>query len=271
MAAVNSIVTRAFDLALAPFAGHPWLGLVLISLLTGAVLLLVFRYTSNQRGIRAAKDRIISHLLEVLLYRDEMRVVVRAQARLFLDNLRYLGYALVPLAFMLVPVAFLLVQTDLRYGSRPLHVGDKAIVELRLRPGVDLDQVSISAPAGIAVETDSLRIPSLDEVDWRLRATAPGKHVLRFTVAGRELTKEIVVGQSLTRVSTARVADSAWEQFKHPGEPPIPRDVPVLAATITYPSAHLDLFGHHLHWVWPWLIISMAFGYALKGPLRVQV
>lgn len=271
MTTVNSILTRAFDLALAPFASHPWLGLILISLVTGFVLLLVFRFTSNQRGIKTAKDRIISHLLEVLLYRDEMRVVVRAQARLFLDNLRYLGYALVPLAFMLVPVAFLLLQTDLRYGNRPLHVGEKTIVELRLRPGVDLDQVSLSAPAGLAIETDSLRLPSLNEVDWRLRATAPGRHNLRFTVAGQEFTKEIIVGQSFARISTARVARNLWEQFKHPGEPPLPREVPALSATITYPRAHLDLFGHPIHWIWPWLIISMAFGYALKGPLRIQV
>ncbi len=271
MTLVNSILTRLFDLTLAPFTGHPWLGLVLISLLTGFVLLLVFRFTSNQRGIKAAKDRIISHLLEVLLYRDEMRVVLRAQARLLLDNLRYLGYALVPLAFMLIPVGFLLLQTDLHYGKRPLQVGEKTIVALRLKPGIDLDQVSLSAPAGIALETESLRIPSLHEVDWRVRATAPGRHLLRFTVAGQEFTKEIVVGQNLTRVSTARVAPNLWEQFKHPGEPPLPHDLPALSAAISYPPAHLDFFGHSLHWIWPWLLISMAFGYALKGPLRIQV
>jgi hypothetical protein len=33
----------------------------------------------------------------------------------------------------------------------------------------------------------------------------------------------------------------------------------------------MNLLSWRVHWVWPWLIISMAFGYALKGPLRVQV
>jgi hypothetical protein len=26
-----------------------------------------------------------------------------------------------------------------------------------------------------------------------------------------------------------------------------------------------------LFWFWPWLVISMAVGYALRGPLRVQL
>jgi len=272
MAAVNTAMTRAFDLIFAPSTSSPWLGMALISVLTGAILLLVFRYTSNQRGIRAAKDKIMAGLLEVLLYRDEIRVVLRAQARLFKDNLRYLGYALVPLCFMIVPVAFLLVQTDLRYGHRPLTPGEQAIVAVQLLPGeADPDQVTLSAPAGIAVETPALRIPALAEVDWRVRAVSPGRYDLRFTVADREFTKRVVVGDYGVRVSPMRVDGGIWAQFSNPGEAPLPPDVPVSSVKVGYPSGSLRLLRWNLHWIWPWLILSMAFGYALKGPLRVQV
>lgn len=271
MAAVNAVITQLFDWLLAPFAASPWLALTVISLVTGGVLLLVFRYTSNQRGIRQAKNQIVAGLLEVLLYRDEMRVVLRAQARLAKDNLRYLGHALVPLVFMIVPVAFLLIQTDLRYGRRPLQEGETTIVALKLDPGVNLDEVSLSAGPEIVVETDSLRIPALQEVDWRVRAAAAGQHELRFQVGDDELVKHIVVGNWRGRVSSARVDGGIEAQFLHPGEPAIPAGVPVKQATVSYPPAEMRLFGWRMHWVWPWLIISMAFGYALKGPLRVQV
>lgn len=271
MAGVNSIITRCFDLLLAPWGWSAWAGLVVISLITGAVLLMVFRYTSNQRGIRATKDQIISHLLEVLLYRDDVRVVLRAQARLARDNLRYLTYAVVSLAFMIIPVGFLLVQTDLRFGHRPLRPGETAIVAIKLQPGVDLDEVSLAAPPGIEVETLPLRIRALDEVDWRVRAASPGRRELRFAVAGEEFTKQIVVGDLGGRVSTARVAGGVWLQFLHPGEPPISAEVRAKSASVSYPSAEMELLGWRVHWVWPWLLISMAFGYALKGPLRVQV
>lgn len=272
MASVNTTMTRAFDLIFAPSASSPWLGMVLISVLTGVVLLVVFRYTSNQRGIRAAKDSIIASLLEVLLYRDELRVVLRAQARLFKDNLRYLGYALVPLCFMIVPVAFLLVQTDLRYGHRPLHPGEQAIVAVHLPSGeAQFDRVTLSAPAGIAVETPPLRIPALAEVDWRVRAVEPGVYHLRFTVGEKKFAKRVIVGDYGVPVSPKRVDGGIWAQFSTPGEPPLPPDVPVSSVEVSYPTGSLRLFRWNLHWIWPWLILSMAFGYALKGPLRVQV
>ncbi|MFB3880937.1 MAG: hypothetical protein ACE149_06720 [Armatimonadota bacterium] len=271
MAAANATVTWMLDLLLRPFGTSRWAGLVFVSLITGAVLLVIFRYTSNQRAIRATKDRILAHLLEVVLYRDQMRVVMRAQARLALDNLRYLGYAMVPLACMILPVGLLLAQLDLRYGHRPLRVGESAVVAVKLRPGADLDGVAISARDGVEVETESLRIPTLSEVDWRVRATSSGEHEIRISAGGEEFGKGIVAGRGAGRVTVARVGGGLLAQFLHPGEPPLPASGPVESVAVSYPDADLRLLGRTVHWIWPWLVISMLFGYALKGPLRVQV
>ena len=65
MGALNAAISGLFDLFFAPFGARSWLGMIIVSAITGGVLLFVFRCTSNQRGIRAAKDRILSHLLEV--------------------------------------------------------------------------------------------------------------------------------------------------------------------------------------------------------------
>jgi hypothetical protein len=273
MAGVNRVVTTGFDLLLAPFASAgPWPGMLAISLVTALVALLVFRYASSQRGIRAAKAHIISHLLEVVLYRDELRVVLRAQAAIARDNLRYLAHALAPLACMILPVGILLVQTDLRYGHRPLRVGERAIVTVKLLPGAGaVDDVLMSAPTGLEVETPALRLPQIREVDWRVRAVAPGAYDLHFTLAGESFTKRVVVGEPVVRVPVLRVRGGVWQQFMHPGESPLSTTAPVEQIAVGYPSAELVLLGRRLHWVWPWLVLSLAFGYALKGPLRVQV
>jgi len=272
MGAFNAAISGLFDLFFAPFGARSWLGMIVVSAITGVVLLFVFRCTSNQRGIRAAKDRILSHLLEVVLYRDELRVVLRAQARLAKDNLRYLGHALVPLCFMMVPVLVLLIQIDLRYGHRPLRDGESTILAVKLRPGgPDLDEVSVVAPPGVEVETQALRMPSVNEVDWRLRAQAPGDYPIRIAVGGVEYEKRLVVGERKGRVSPQRVGAGVWQKFVNPGEPPLPADGPLASVSVTYSGASLPLFGWRIHWIWPWLILSMVFGYALKGPLRVQV
>ena len=185
MSAINSIITKLFDIVLAPAAVSPWLGMALISCITGFVLLLVYRYTSNQRGIQAAKDRITAHLLEIVLYRDAMKVVMRGEARVMKNILSYLGFTIIPLACMLIPVALLFAQIELRYGSRPLKVGERAIISMKAAGGnTDLSKISLSAPRGIVVETESLRMPLAKKVDWRVKAGAAGRYRLEIDVEG---------------------------------------------------------------------------------------
>jgi hypothetical protein len=192
MGILNAAIGKVMDLLLAPFAGHPWLGMGAISLLTGFLLLLIFRLTSSQRGIKGAKDRIFAHLLEVLFYRDELRVVLRAQRRLVLDNLRYLGYALVPLMFMLIPVGLLLSQLDLRYGHRPLQVGEETLLAVKFSQPVDLDQVALQLPAGLTAETSRLRQGrALRRVASALRQGPPERQQL-----GRSRTGDLIAGSA---------------------------------------------------------------------------
>jgi hypothetical protein len=271
MGIVNAAIGKILDLLLAPFAGHLWLGMGLISLLTGFLLLLIFRLTSNQQGIKRAKDRILAHLLEVLFFRDEMRLVLRAQLRLLLDNARYLGYALVPLVFMLIPVGLLLMQLELRYGYRPLQVGERTILAVKFSQPVDLDRVSLQLPSGVTAETDSLRMPELREVDWRLRAEKPGDYQIKIQAGGEIYAKRLVVGKTADRISSRRVEGGVWPQFINPGEAPLPAKGKVAWINVTYPLFDFPLGSHKINWIWAWLILSMVFGYAFKGPLRVQV
>jgi len=273
MAGINAIITRAFDLFFAPFAhASPWLGLAAVSLLSGIVLLVVFRYTSNQRAIRGTRDRIIAHLLEVVLYRDELGVVLRAQVGVIRDSLRYLAHALVPLACMALPVGTLLVQVDLRYGRRPLRLKERAVVAVKLRADRgSLDSVALLVPEGVELQTPGLRIPAAREVDWRIAATARGSYDLRVVAEGAAVTKRLVVGSGRACTSAERVRGGLAQQFLHPAEPPLPYRGVVESIRISYPASSLSLFRWRIHWIWPWLILSTAFGYALRGPLRVQV
>jgi hypothetical protein len=268
---VGSGITSIFDLLLALAVVSPWVGMVLISLVTAVVALVVFRYTSNQRGIKKAKDAILANLLEVLLFRDDLKLVLRAQSRLAVQNLRYFGFALLPLLVMMIPMSILLVQVDLRYGHRALAVGEQAIVAVQTRPGTKLDAISLTAPAGIAVETKSLRIPRTGEVDWRIRAKAAGKYQLHVRTEGQDYTKDLVVGGRTGAIATERLATSAIGQILHPGESPLSQAGALQEIRISYPSASLVCYGHEIHWIWAWLVLSMLIGMIIKGPMKVQI
>ena len=99
-----------------------------ISLVIGLVMVVVFRYTSDQKAIHVAKDRLKAHLLALRLFQDQIPVVLRSYGRIVLATGRYLRLAFKPLLFVIVPLTFLIVQLDRYLGSMPVEAGHPFLV-----------------------------------------------------------------------------------------------------------------------------------------------
>ena len=76
---------------LAPVAVLPgWLSAMAIAAVTGLLLLWVFKYTSNQRAIKRARDDVNAHLLALKLFKESTSVTLQAQGRILMGTLRLL-------------------------------------------------------------------------------------------------------------------------------------------------------------------------------------
>ncbi|MCZ6821627.1 MAG: hypothetical protein O7F10_01605, partial [Deltaproteobacteria bacterium] len=130
---VNNFFNVLFDVLLWPVG---WLSpawqVCALALPAAIFALVVFRYTSNQAGIERATDRVKAHLLELWLYRDDLRVTLRALGNVLRYNMTYLRYSLAPMAVMLVPFVLMLVQIESRFAFRSLKPGESAILTLEL-------------------------------------------------------------------------------------------------------------------------------------------
>jgi len=275
MGIINSVLGKFFDLLLLPFRSlNPWAGLAFISLLTGLLMLFIYRLTSNQTGIRAVKDRIKAHLLELRLFQDNMGVTMKAQGHILRANLRYLALNLKPLLVMIVPLILILAQLNLWFGSEPLAVGRPAILKVKLKPDVNVlgTEFSLESPDQIAVETPPLRMEELKEVDWRINPTSPGIFNLTIIAAGKSYQKSVVVGgRRLEKVSSLKVKRSVLDEALYPGEKALPRESPIKTIEVVHPAKKLPIFGLRLHWLIAYLGLSILFGFALKKPFRVEI
>jgi hypothetical protein len=275
MEILNSLLLKLFGLLTAPLRPlGPWPTMIVVSLLTGFLMLGIFRWTSNQSGIRRAKDLIKAHLLETRLFKDDFGQSIRAQGRVLAANGRYLGYAVKPMLVMVVPVMLLLIQLDVRFGARPLRTGEEALVRVRLAAGVDPVALGLEleAPEGTTVTTPALRIADAGEIDWRVKAERPGRHSLVFRWPGGEETKSIFVDTpALAGVSTKRTAGGFIDRISHPGERGLPRDGPIEAIEVAYPPQRLRFFGGRIHWLVAFFGLSILLGFAFKGVFKVEI
>ena len=117
-----------------------------ISIVIGLLMVIVFRYTSDQKAIGRAKDRLKAHLLAVRLFQDQLPVVMRAYGKILRGTGSYLRLAFTPFLIAILPITFLIVQLDRYFGWLPLQ------------PAQSFSGGSASQRSG-SVERGSLQLP----------------------------------------------------------------------------------------------------------------
>ncbi len=271
----NSIVGKIFEIIFFPFRNmSPWFGMIIISFLTALLMLFVFRFTSNQQGIKNVKNKIKAHLLEFRLFKDSLYILLKAQGKILGYNLKYIGYAAKPLLVMIIPLILILIQLNLWFGYHSMTPGQKSILkaELELDQSLLDAEFKIETSSGLAVETLPLRIEDKGEVNWRFQAEEEGIHELALTVNGQRIVKQVVVAQSpLSKISPVKVRRNFMDELFNPGEAPLHGNSPVKSVEINYPSQLMNLFGWRIHWIIVYFVLSLIFGFAFKGVFKVEI
>jgi hypothetical protein len=249
----------------------PALIVVGISLVIGLVMVVVFRYTSDQKAIHVAKDHLKAHLLALRLFQDQIPVVMRSYGRIILATGHYLRLAFKPLLFVVVPMTFLIVQVDRYLGSEPLKPGEAFLVRAQIVDSNALTDASIQLPDGLATTATAVHVPSENEVAWRVVATKAGDYVINIQVSDQTFSKRVIVGSSLPRLSPVRLRGKFWERIFVSGEPALPANNFIEAIAVQYPARNIAFAGIEWNWIWLFFVLSLAAGFLFKSILGIEI
>jgi len=245
--------------------------LVGISLVVGLGMVLLFGYTSDQKAIHTAKDRLKAHLLALRLFQDQIQIVVRSYVRIVLATGHYLRLAFKPLLFVIVPITFLIVQVDRYLGLTPLSTGQTFLIQARIDNPDLLNQASLQVPDGLASTAPPVHEPAENKIVWRLIAERAGEYSVKVQVADQLFAKRVVVGPGMSRLSPVRLRGKVWERFFVSAEPALPAKQPVEAIDVQYPAREIAFAGMEWNWMWLFFVLSMAAGFLFKTILGVEI
>lgn len=262
------------DGVLYPLRGLPPLAsLTILSLLTALGMLVVFKWTSDQRKIASAKRAIHASLFEMRLFADDPLAILRSQADLLRQNLVYLRLSMVPLLWMIVPLVLLMAQLQFQYGYGGLRPGESALLKVTVRDAMP-GELQLQAPVGVRVDTPAVWIPSLREAAWRISAERVGEYELTVNAGGETATKTVRVAANAERVtqrSPVRLEVGFLNQLLYPTEPPLPAGGPIASIEVTYPEVEIDVFGWEMNWIVVFVALSIVFAFALRRPFGVTM
>ncbi len=270
------ILARPFEWLLSPFVNtHPLLPLALVSLIASVLLLLAFRWLSDQQGLQEIKSKIHAHFLELKLFRHDVGVIWSAEKQIVRYNFVYLVCLIKPLLVTLPVFVLFLVELDGWFTSRPFRVGEPVVVSVFAQPqavGV-LDKVRVVNTEGLRVETPALRIPEERRADWRIRALAAGEHQIEFITGPQDLqhaSKRVQIGRRRVAYVARTLSGPGWfSGFANSQESPLSPDSPISKIEVDYPGATLTVFGWGVNWVVAFVVLSLVFAFVLKRPFGI--
>jgi hypothetical protein len=274
-------IQKIIDQLFLPFSRFsPLYGLAFATLLITAFALIIYKYCSNQQEIKKAKERIKAHFVEVWLFIDDPILILKAQAGIFSQGVRYLAYALIPLAIMFLPVLIFLVNCEYRYHYRPFQPGEIFLLKIRLSENVaQLEHtVNLELSSGLELTAPPLRLQDKDEsgeefreIDYRLKVKEKGDHIVKLLVSGQEQIDLRIFADVLknTRLNPIE-AIGFFSTFLHPGTNLLKTKSGIEKIELKYPVAYVGLLGWKAYWIWPFLILMFIFAFALKPIIKVE-
>ncbi len=289
MNALDRGITYVFDVLLWPL---DQLGrgaaLVIASGIFGIVALVCFKHLSRQKAIRAAKDKIKAHLIEIRIYQDDLRIVGRAIGKVLVRNMQYLALNLMPLVPLALPFAFVLAQFVVRYGFAPIPVkeggpgflaGQGTTIEVEFVPSeaARVRDLEIHYPDGVKVMSPLVRISSEGRAFQEVVATRPGRYEIQFALPVGEkertvVTKTLYAGNVSPRTMQPLRGRGLESALLWPAEPTFESSSPFERIAFVYPNSDLGWMpGGPSGVLIVFFVSSLLFGALAIKPLRIQI
>lgn len=263
-----NVLNTAMDLLMVPLQRlPPELALACFSIVTGVVILLLFKISSNPAKIAAARDRALSRVLELWLYREDAVGGLFSVGRAMLNSFGYLATMLKPALVSMLPMLIMLVQANAWFGAKPLQEGEVVLLTVRASQSNIVENLRLEESPAVSNEV-SVTSTQNNEKSWRLRIKDfEGTTALRIKGNNIDELKLITIKGNLARTSTLRTA-SLGEHLLYPDEPRLSE--PLESIKIAYPPATYTVLGFGVSWIVYLLGVSLITGLILKKPLGVE-
>ncbi|MFT5051498.1 MAG: hypothetical protein ACI8QZ_002916 [Chlamydiales bacterium] len=287
MNALNSVVTKVFDLLLTPLEMMGTeVALILVSGIFGILALIVFKFISYQKGIKEAKNKIKAHMIAIRLYQNDLATVGKSVMKVLARNLQYITYNFGPIAPLIIPFAFVLAQLVVRYAFVPVPVtpdpsqlvpgqGIMITIQATDEHQRDIAGLEVVYPEGLTPISPLVRSAVTGKAFQEVVATAAGDYEVGFRIPGAdEVIKRFVAGaETEVRMMQAERVSSVFLAALWPAEDMLDASSGLAHIKFEYPESDLGwLPGSGVMGIMIWfLVASMAFGVAVLKPLGIQI
>jgi len=230
---------------------QPFWAILIISLLISVIIVVIYKYTTNQSLMKDLKDEIKTLQKEMKELRSEPEKAMHVQKRAMETNMKYMMHSFKPTLITLLPIILIFGWLTANLAFTPLLPGEDFSATLSLDKNYG-GNVSLIVPEGLVLDGSNEISGSDGSATFNLKGDS-GLYNLVFDAGGSLYEKEVLISGL-----TYSPPDKKYKQG------PVNRIKLSNTKKIV-----LNLFGWKLGWFGTYIFLSIFFSITLRKLLKV--
>lgn len=248
-----------FDPVLLPLMNKsPFLGVLLISLVLSFIVVLVYKYFTNQVEMKRIKEQqkeFQQKLKELKDKPEEMEKLQKeAMGKSFESMKESMKHTWRATLITILPVILVFGWMNGHLAFEPIYPGETYSITAQFKEGI-IGEAQLIVDEGTELVSPALQ-PINSGVTWNLKSTE-GEHIITVTGANIEQSKKVLITKELkSETPLSAYAHSDLEQIK-----------------INYnklrPLGEFEFFGWQPGWLGLYIFFSIVFSVGLRKVMKV--
>ena len=245
----------AFNPVLGPLINwNPFLGVFLVSFLISLIIVLVYKFFTNQQEMKRLKEEQKESQKKMKELRNNPEEMMKVQKEAMKKNLDYMKHSFKAMLTTMLPILLIFGWMNEHLTYQPIFPDETYSITASFKEGAS-GQAELIPDAGTTLLSEKKQEVK-DSATWNLKSSL-GEHFLTVKLGEEEQNKRILI-------SDKQEYETPLSVFPHADITQIKINYQKLT-----PLKDLSLFGWKPGWLGIYIILSIVFSMGLRKLMKV--
>jgi uncharacterized membrane protein (DUF106 family) len=230
---------------------HPTLALFIFAFIVALITTLAFKYFSDQKEMKRLKSEMKELRKEMKLHRSDQKKMMATQKKLLKLQGQYNKHMWKVNLYTIIPIIILFSWLNAHFAYFPIEPNEPFNLTLVFDSNKSVEDVSLDYPEKLTLLNKSPVNSTAEQLNYTFQGEK-GQYNLSILYNNRTFYKNVVISDKQEYAPVEKgIKDSALKRIKLSNKP-----------------MRINL-GIHMHWIFAYIIFSMALSPILRKVLKV--
>jgi uncharacterized membrane protein (DUF106 family) len=246
-------------------AMNPILLVVLIGIIISAIMVVVYKYMTDQNLMKRLKEEIKELQTEMKSLRDNPAKMGEVNKRAMETNMKYMMHSMKPTLVTFIPIILIFGWLNGNVAYDPITVEDQFSVELEFYEGT-AGQIMVITPEGITtINGESYKILD-NQVRVVFKPDDPGEHTIQYSLIN-DVGETLKTWENIVLVKA--VGERGYQDPIKSVKDEILKTITVNLQKFRPFGSNFSIFSWQPGWITLYILVSLIVSIGLRKALNV--